>query len=99
MRTAFFTIIAATLLSMPTWTQDTYVEGYVRSDGTYVQPHYRSQPDSYSDNNYSTHGNTNPYTRDYGTVNPPSIGGGGNENDFRPREYLDDRPSSYGRIR
>ncbi len=98
MRAAFFIIIAVTFISAPVWAQDTYVEGYVRSDGTYVEPHYRSQPDSYTDNNYSTRGNINPYTQDRGTVNPPSIGSGG-ENDFRPMEYRDGRPSSYGRIR
>jgi len=32
--------------------QDVYVEGYYRSDGTYVRPHYRSSPDSYKWNNY-----------------------------------------------
>jgi len=34
-----------------------YVRGYVRRDGTYVAPHYRSSPDSSIYNNY----NYNPY--------------------------------------
>lgn len=38
------------------------VRGYYRSNGTYVQPHYRSNPDSYRFNNYSSYGNYNPYT-------------------------------------
>lgn len=38
------------------------VNGYYRSNGTYVQPHYRSSPDSSPYNNYSYPGNTNPYT-------------------------------------
>tara|TARA_B100001029_G_scaffold178623_1_gene185840 strand:- start:531 stop:773 length:243 start_codon:yes stop_codon:yes gene_type:complete len=46
---------------------DTYVSGYYRSDGTYVKPHYRSSPDSYRNNNWSTSGNTNPYTGKQGT--------------------------------
>ena len=46
---------------------DTYVSGYYRSDGTYVKPHYRSSPDSYRNNNWSTSGNTNPYTGKSGT--------------------------------
>lgn len=39
---------------------DVYVRGYTRSDGTYVQPHYRTAPDGNLLNNYSTKGNTNP---------------------------------------
>ena len=38
------------------------VRGYVRSDGTYVAPHYRSNPNSSTSDNYSTKGNYNPYT-------------------------------------
>jgi hypothetical protein len=49
---------------------DTYVRGYTRSDGTYVQPHYRSDPDGDPFNNYSSRGNTNPYTGQRGTVDP-----------------------------
>ena len=41
---------------------DTWVNGYYKSNGTYVQGHYRSSPDSYRNNNWSTSGNTNPYT-------------------------------------
>ena len=99
MKTLLLTLIAVTFSSTPVWAQDTHVEGYIRDDGTYVEPHYRSQPDAYDDNNYSTLGNTNPYTGNSGTVNPPSIGGGrGSENDFKPLEY-GGRPSSYKRIR
>lgn len=43
------------------------VNGYYRSSGTYVQPYYRTSPDSYRWNNYSYHGNYNPYTGRYGT--------------------------------
>jgi len=49
---------------------DEYVRGYTRSDGTYVAPHYRSSPDSSYNNNYSTRGNTNPYTGERGTNSP-----------------------------
>lgn len=41
---------------------DTFVNGYMRRDGTYVQPHYRSNPDGWGYNNYSTPPNINPYT-------------------------------------
>jgi hypothetical protein len=40
----------------------TYVQEYFRSDGTYVQGHWRSSPDHSPYNNYSYPGNTNPYT-------------------------------------
>lgn len=48
----------------------TYVKPHIRKDGTYVEGHYRSNPDSSKLNNYSTQGNYNPYTGDKGTVNP-----------------------------
>lgn len=46
---------------------DEYVNGYVRDNGTYVQPHYRSSPNSSTQDNYSSKGNTNPYTSERGT--------------------------------
>ena len=46
------------------------VDGYFRKDGTYVPPHYRSNPDSSRSNNWSSQGNVNPYTGERGTVNP-----------------------------
>ena len=51
-----------------------YVNGYVRSDGTYVQPHFRSSPNSTQYDNYSTRGNTNPYTGQRGSSNPYAPG-------------------------
>ncbi len=41
---------------------DTSVRGYFRKDGTYVQPHKRSSPDSSLSNNWSSKGNINPHT-------------------------------------
>ena len=38
------------------------VRGYVRRDGTYVQPHHRTRSDSTSSNNWSSSGNVNPFT-------------------------------------
>jgi len=43
--------------------------GYFRSSGTYVQPYYRSSPNSYRFDNYSSKGNYNPYTGKSGTKN------------------------------
>ena len=44
-----------------------YVNGYTRSNGTYVKGHYRSSPNSTQRDNYSTFGNMNPYTGKKGT--------------------------------
>lgn len=57
------------LISMSVFA-DVFVNGYYRKDGTYVQPHYRSNPDGNILNNWSTQGNVNPYTGKTGTVNP-----------------------------
>ena len=49
------------------------VHGYVKKDGTYVAPHYRSAPDGNFNNNWSTEGNVNPYTGEEGKlVTPPA---------------------------
>jgi hypothetical protein len=46
------------------------VRGYYRRDGTYVAPHYRSNPDDNPDNNYTYPGNVNPYTGRIAPGNP-----------------------------
>lgn len=55
---------------------DTYVNGYYRSNGTYVQPHYRSDSNDTKLDNWSTQGNVNPYTGQQGTKDPYSSGYG-----------------------
>ena len=45
----------------------TRVRGYVRKDGTYVAPHWRTNPDGIKSNNYSYPGNFNP---NKGTITP-----------------------------
>lgn len=47
-----------------------YVKGYHRSDGTYVQPHYRTSPNNTNTDNFSTQGNINPYTGQPGYISP-----------------------------
>lgn len=74
-------IAALAALSAPA-ISDTLVNGYTRSDGTYVAPHYRSDANSNRYDNYSSQGNTNPYTGQRGherneysnppVYNPPS---------------------------
>ena len=46
---------------------DTWVNGYVKRDGTYVSGHYRQDSNTTNHDNYSTQQNTNPYTRADGT--------------------------------
>ncbi len=48
------------------------VRGYVRKDGTYVAPHYRTAPDGNPYNNYSFPGNFNPNTGKFSTGDPAS---------------------------
>jgi hypothetical protein len=47
-----------------------YVRPHVTRDGTYVQGHQQTNPDSTRLNNWSTQGNVNPYTGQLGTVDP-----------------------------
>jgi hypothetical protein len=44
-----------------------YVQGYTKSNGTYVQGHYRTAPNYTRNDNYSTIGNINPYNGNDGT--------------------------------
>jgi hypothetical protein len=46
---------------------DTWVNGYVKRDGTYVSGHYRQDSNTTNHDNYSTQQNTNPYTGTDGT--------------------------------
>lgn len=61
-------IITITLLALivviafaPAASARVYVLGYFRSNGTYVMPHYRSNPNGYFWNNWGVKDN-NPYT-------------------------------------
>lgn len=49
---------------------DVWVNGYYKNNGTYVQPHYRSNANSSRLDNWSTRGNVNPYTGQRGYKNP-----------------------------
>jgi len=50
--------------------KDVYVDSYFNNQGTYVQPYHRTSPDSNPYNNYSSYGNTNPWTGKLGTESP-----------------------------
>lgn len=69
-------LIAGVCLVTSIATADDWVNGYMRSDGTYVNGYYRTSPDSTTLNNYSTQGNVNPYTVQPGTKSPYDSGYG-----------------------
>jgi hypothetical protein len=64
---ALFMPLTLLLLSFMSMAQDVWVEGYSRSDGTYVDGHYRSAPNGTKADNWSTLGNVNPHTGEIGT--------------------------------
>ncbi|MBI2725424.1 MAG: hypothetical protein HYX42_04160 [Polaromonas sp.] len=47
-----------------------YVKPHVTKDGTFVDGHVRTAPNNTNLDNYSTKGNSNPYTGQQGTVQP-----------------------------
>lgn len=63
------TLLFVALCAAAAWA-DTYVKPHITKDGTYVEGHYRSSPNNTTTDNYSTKGNTNPYTGQEGTVTP-----------------------------
>ena len=84
-------IIAASFLALgltlSAYARDVHVDGYYRSDGTYVRPHVRSAPNSTRTDNYG------PSTSDSQLMNPTSrdYDGDGTAN------YLDDDDDNDGK--
>lgn len=74
-----------------------YVSGYYRSNGTYVQPYYRSNPDGYFYNNYSTYANINPYTGTLGTKRYPSYSSGYTRSYYSSYYNLPSYSNTYSR--
>ena len=71
MRLALITAVCAFMGGVAfAQTPDHLVRGYERSDGTYVAPHYQTNPNATRNDNYSTRGNVNPYTGQPGTKAP-----------------------------
>lgn len=67
MQKQFFSLCFLLLFSS-SFAQDVLVNGYTRTDGTTVPTHYRTNPDYTVNNNFTTIGNTNPYTGKVGTL-------------------------------
>ena len=56
MKKALIAVLAAAMMvagTMSVANADVYVRGYTRSNGTYVAPHFRTNPDGVKWNNYS----------------------------------------------
>lgn len=64
-----FMLSVATVVSA----RDTYVNGYYRKDGTYVQGHYKTPQNNNFYDNYSSQGNRNPYTGQKGYKKNPNL--------------------------
>nr|WP_315021891.1 hypothetical protein [uncultured Aminipila sp.] len=61
-------IMIIVLLFSSTAYADVYVKGYFKSNGTYVEPYFRTSPNNTINDNYSTYPNINPYTGKQGTI-------------------------------
>jgi hypothetical protein len=67
MRFLIATLLLASSLGV---SADQWVNGYTRQNGTYVAPYVRTNPNSTRSDNYSTRGNSNPYTGQRGYTSP-----------------------------
>lgn len=84
-------IALAALLSAPA-SADEYVKPHFTKDGKYVEGYYRTSPNNTTLDNYSTKGNTNPYTgkpgtRDDGLFQPYKYTPQKNTWDYEPYSY------------
>ena len=66
----FALLLVSILIFAQTNSKHVKVKGYYRSNGAYVKPHYRTAPNSTNRDNFSTLGNTNPYTNKSGWIEP-----------------------------
>lgn len=65
-----FCFLATQIAFAQTNPNHVYVSPHTRSNGTYVPGHYRTAPNSTNRDNFSTLGNTNPYTGNPGYILP-----------------------------
>lgn len=72
MKKLFFLIVFFLTTALTFAQSEVWVNGYTRSNGTYVQGHYRTAPDYTINNNWTTLGNVNPHTGRAGTVSRSS---------------------------
>jgi len=67
MKQIFLSIMILFAAAISNAQQYTYVNGYTRSNGTYVEGYYRTVANSTRNDNWSTIGNVNPFTGISGT--------------------------------
>ena len=65
----------------------TTVRPYTTPQGTYVPQHQRTMPNHTPQDNWTTRGNTNPYTGQPGTRTPPPFGYSPAPSYGAPRRY------------
>lgn len=66
---SFFVLLNSTSFGQSN-SKHTYVKAHYRKDGTYVKGYYKTMPNGTNRDNFSTKGNLNPYTGQYGWINP-----------------------------
>jgi hypothetical protein len=66
--------LALLLVTAPALAGPVHVRSHTTKRGNYVSSHVRTSPDHSRLNNWSTRGNTNPYTGKSGHVNPYRTG-------------------------
>ena len=69
-RAAILMAIVALGVGVAAEAGSTRTKGYVRKDGTYVAPSFKTTPNRTKLDNYSSKPNVNPYTGKTGTVDP-----------------------------
>lgn len=67
MKKILFLLVLASLIIPVVEARDVRVDGYYKSNGTYVEPHYRTSPNNTQSDNWGTKGNSNPWTGQSGT--------------------------------
>jgi hypothetical protein len=60
-------IVTGATVNAQSFGNDAWTNGYFNNSGTYVNGYYHTQPNNTNWDNYSTKGNLNPYTNEYGT--------------------------------
>lgn len=75
MRKLTYVTLVLALIGFVVFNVDAYqrTKGYLKKNGTYVAPHYKTSSDKSKMDNWSTKGNVNPTTGKKGTVNPSGI--------------------------
>lgn len=70
MKAALVMIVAAVAATAAVAAGSHSKKGYIKKDGTYVAPSHAMNPNKSKADNYSSKGNTNPYTGKEGTKDP-----------------------------